>query len=61
MANGKTIAPVKGGNTKMFGKKTVGQQAPGMTSNAMKAGPKFAAGGKTKMFGFTGSKTHPGC
>ena len=55
----------KGGNTPMFGhgpkgpsKLAAGEQAPGGTAhdNSGGAGDKYACGGSTKMFGFTGSQ-----
>lgn len=52
---------VRGGKGKMIGKQHVGQQAPGITSTKSGKGGKFAAGGKTKMFGFSGSKPAYGC
>jgi hypothetical protein len=56
------IAAVKGGTTKMFGKTGAGQEAPGTTAKKSGMGPKFAQGGNTPMFGFSGSKpATPSC
>lgn len=55
---GKTSFGVKGGNTKMFSEREAGPQTPGQTAAGGGSAPEkqFASGGKTKMFGFTGSK-----
>lgn len=56
MKTGK-MKPVRGGSGHMFGETQAEPMNPGTTSvpHAAGAGAKFAAGGKTKMFGFTGS------
>ena len=43
---------VKGGNTGMFGKQTVGPKTPGVTGKAQKgSGGKWGKGGSGHMFG----------
>ena len=49
----------KGGNTPMFGKQAAGEQRPGVTEHDAEGGApgdKYACGGKTKMFGYSGSQ-----
>jgi hypothetical protein len=45
----------EGGDTPMFGKQAAGPDKPGNTGKDQSAapGPKFAAGGSGKMFGFS--------
>lgn len=47
----------EGGNTHMFGPQKAGQQASGETAHdaGANSGDKYACGGKTKMFGFSGA------
>jgi len=48
----------EGGDGHMFGKQSAGPDKPGNTGKDTSAapGPKFAAGGSSKMFGFNGSQ-----
>ena len=48
----------EGGDTPMFKKQAAGPDKPGNTGKDQAAapGPKFAAGGSHKMFGFSGSQ-----
>lgn len=48
----------KGGDTPMFGQQAAGPDKPGNTGKDTSSapGPKYAAGGSGKMFGFAGSQ-----
>jgi len=48
----------EGGDTHMFGKQAAGPDKPGNTGKDQSSapGPKYAAGGSNKMFGFTPSQ-----
>lgn len=50
-----------GGSGKMFGKQHAGPQKSGVTAGKSGDGGKWAKGGSTKMFGFTGSKPRHAC
>jgi hypothetical protein len=60
---GKSIATVKGGTGHMISEQEAGPQKPGATSNggANAGETSFAQGGKTKMFGYSGSKPAKPC
>lgn len=47
----KSVAGVKGGNGKMFGKSGSSQQKPGVTSQEGRSAGGKPKGGSTKMFG----------
>jgi len=58
----KSMAGVRGGSGKMFGKGHTGTQTPGQTATKPKAtAGKFPYGGKTKMFGKSGAMPSKAC
>ena len=58
----KSMAAVRGGSGKMFGRGRTGTQTPGQTATKPKAtGGKFPSGGKTKMFGKSGAMSSKAC
>ena len=58
----KKATPVRGGGGHMVGKQSAGPAKPMSLTNGNKGGGgKWAKGGSTKMFGFSGSKPSKAC